>query len=174
MNRIERVIYVVVALLLAALCLFLLTRLDAERTARDAMEAELQVDLSKTRAEVLEREQEVADLKGALLAAKAGRPAPAGGPHTLLNAADLRVLREAGLADPVADLVQALQARPDLIPTPPVLGGKMTFEEPKNWVLSRPWILASYNDGHVGGRALFRYSVAEGKVEFTLVESVDW
>lgn len=173
MNRIERYVCLTVGLLLAALCLHLLIRLGEVQSERAAMEAELQVQLSKARAEVLERGQEVADLKGALLAAKAGRPGGSG-PHTLLIDADLRTLRAAGLEDPPADLVRALQERPDLIPHPGALGGTMRFEPPQTWVVSRPWILASFSDGHVGGRALFRYTVQNGQVEFTLVEAVGW
>lgn len=174
MNRIERYVYLSVVLLLAGLCLLLLARSGRRLEERARAEAQLQVQLSKAEAEILALDQELSDLKVELLKVQAERPATEGQPLVLLHEGDLMDLRAQGLTEPVADLVQALQERSDLIPYPGVLGGTMAFDPPEGWVISRPWILVSFNDGHVGGRAIYHYTVADGKVEFTLVEAERW
>lgn len=66
----------------------------------------------------------------------------------------------------------ALKERDDLIPLDPVLGGTMAFREAK--VLTEDWILGSYDDGHIEGKSIFKYSLnPDGEVDFTLIASRD-
>lgn len=161
MSRIERYVSLLVTLLLAGLCLLLFGRQDRMLSEQIRTEAQLQVQVSKAEAEILALNQEIVNLKGALLAAKAtGREQL----QSLLNDGDLTELKAQGLQNPAADLVQALQSRPDLIPH----AGASAFDPPRTWVISRPWILA----GWAGGRGLFRYALQDGQVTFTLVEAV--
>lgn len=164
MSRLERTIYLVAGSLLAVACLFLLFRSSRTLSERAAVEAAVQVQLSKSQARVLEMEMEMADLKGQLLAARAGNGS---GPLALLTDGDLAALKAAGLQAPVADLVSSLEKRPDLIPLP-----DHRFDSPKGWVITRRWVIARFTDGYRGGSLLLRYEVKEGQVEWSLLESL--
>ena len=90
-------------------------------------------------------------------------------PLVLNNANVQRVLREQGLDDPVNQIVTDLKGRPNLIPFEAELGGTMAFRDNDKWVLTEKWVLAYFEDGHIGGRALLEYSVANGKLEWRRV-----
>ncbi|SFX30306.1 hypothetical protein [Marinospirillum alkaliphilum] len=78
---------------------------------------------------------------------------------TGLTAADLRQFRERGLGDPEQRIMQSLMGRSDLIPQQAVLGGTMRFVAEESLLLNRRWVLATYEDGHIRGQALFEYEV---------------
>lgn len=77
----------------------------------------------------------------------------------LLGDIDIRSLRRMGLQDPVNDLRQDLLAHPELIPFDGVLGGKMGFMEDRIVLLSRRWVFAGFEDGHIVGCCLLSYEV---------------
>jgi hypothetical protein len=82
-------------------------------------------------------------------------------PH-LIEASALAKLRTAGLDDPVARLVADLRAHPELIPFPGELGGTMGFHDSTAiHVLNDHWVYATFDDGHVQGRGLFEYTIAD-------------
>ncbi len=85
-------------------------------------------------------------------------------PLVLNSDSVLRYLREQGLDDPVNQVLTDLKKRPDLIPFDAELGGTMAFRDTAKWILTEKWVLAYFEDGHVGGRALLEYSVANGKL----------
>lgn len=69
------------------------------------------------------------------------------------------------------NIEDSLRERNELIPLKPTLGGKMVFG--KIEVISENWIIGDYNDGHVEGTSIWKYTIAEnGKVEFLLLNSV--
>ena len=75
-----------------------------------------------------------------------------------------------GWENPENKIENALRKRLDLIPLSAVLGGKMDFE--KVQLLSNQWILASYSDGHVCGRALYEFNVNnKNQLEFKIFKS---
>ena len=82
-------------------------------------------------------------------------------------------LRHRGLANPVEDLIADLQRHPELIPYPGELGGQMGFmERDRIRVLSRAWVYAPFDDGHVAGEAIFEYQVSEsGSISWRIIES---
>ena len=82
-------------------------------------------------------------------------------------------LRERGLLKPVEDLIADLGRHPEVIPYPGVLGGRMSFSDPDRMrVLSDSWVYAPFEDGHVGGEAIFGYRVAPGgKISWHIVTS---
>lgn len=76
------------------------------------------------------------------------------------------------IENPENYIENALRERDDLIPLDPVLGGNMAFREVK--VLTEDWVLGSYDDGHIEGKAIFKYSLnPDGEVDFTLIASRD-
>lgn len=163
MNRVERLFFLLAGSLLAFACLLLLFRSNQALRQRAAAEAALQVQLSKTQAQVLALEAELADVKGQLLAARAGQAAG----QTTLTEADLAALRAAGLHDPVGGLIASLEQRPDLIP---VAGSR--FAEPQRWSIIRNWVIALFSGDQGSGWLLLRYRVTGGSLEWTVLDTL--
>lgn len=79
-----------------------------------------------------------------------------------------RKLMDQGIVNPSEYIADQLKNRPEIIPMKAVLGGKMHFLNVQ--VLGREWIIADYEDGHVLGKAIFKYKVGkDGKVSFELI-----
>jgi len=58
-----------------------------------------------------------------------------------------------------------------LIPLQAVLGGTMTFGNIQ--FLSKEWLIADFDDGHVQGRAIYKYKLnKKGQLEFELLNSI--
>lgn len=81
---------------------------------------------------------------------------------TLLSAADLARLKEAGLKDPVVQLRDSLAARPDLIPYKGYFGPRMQFATDKVVLLDAPYAFAYAENGRGGGYVLLAYDVRPG------------
>ena len=80
----------------------------------------------------------------------------------LLSDREIRQLRRKGLEDPVNELRHDLVLHPELIPYKGVLGGTMGFTDDSIALLSTQWVLAQFEDGHIGGRCLLSYDVGPG------------
>ena len=80
----------------------------------------------------------------------------------LLSEFDISDLKKRGLKDPVNDLRRDLMRRRELIPFEGVLGGTMGFVEASIAPLSRQWVYAEFEDGHIGGRCVLSYEVGPG------------
>ena len=79
-----------------------------------------------------------------------------------------RKLMDQGITNPSEYIASELKAQPEIIPMKAVLGGKMHFLNIQ--ILGREWIIADYEDGHVLGKAIFKYKVGkDGKVDFELI-----
>lgn len=131
--------------------------------ARNAeLQAQIQ-DLSREASSLRAERNRLADQVSALTAELNSQPVV---PLTLLSDSGLRRLREQGLDEPVSQIVADLKKRPDLIPFDASSGGTMAFRDNDKWVLTEKWVLAYFEDGHIGGRALLEYSVANGTIEW--------
>jgi hypothetical protein len=95
-------------------------------------------------------------------------------PGHLLRAFEIEELRQRGLAEPISEIVASLQAHPEVIPFPGVLGGRMGFHSPAQiHVLNTSWVYADFDDGHVAGHGVFGYSIqADGSLEWRTVMAV--
>ena len=82
-------------------------------------------------------------------------------------------LKAMGLADPVNDLKADLKGHPELIPYEGRLGGTMGFRFPdKIYIASSQWVLAYFEDGHVGGIVLLKFAVSDkGLISWKVVDS---
>lgn len=82
-------------------------------------------------------------------------------------------LKEMGLADPVNDLKADLKSHPELIPYKGRLGGTMGFRFPdKIYIASSQWVLAYFEDGHVGGMVLLKFAVSDkGLISWKVADS---
>lgn len=84
-----------------------------------------------------------------------------------------RQFQRRGLANPEADILADLLKKPHLIPQEPVLGGTMFFLPGEVRLLSERWAMATYEDGHVQGRALFEYLVSpQGNITWRVLATV--
>lgn len=80
--------------------------------------------------------------------------------RSLLRTSDIASLQKNGLSDPEKDLVADLMQHRELIPYEGVMGGTMGFYSPKDiHILSSRWVLAAFEDGHIGGHMLLEYRV---------------
>ena len=79
-----------------------------------------------------------------------------------------RKLMDQGIINPSEYIADQLKEQPEVIPMKAVLGGKMHFLNIQ--ILGREWIIADYEDGHVMGKAIFKYKVGkDGKVTYELI-----
>ena len=90
----------------------------------------------------------------------------------LLSEFDISDLKKRGLKDPVNDLRRDLMRRRELIPFEGVLGGTMGFVEASIAPLSRQWVYAEFEDGHIGGRCVLSYEVgADGGLSWRVLSA---
>jgi hypothetical protein len=94
-------------------------------------------------------------------------------PGHIIDAIDVEALRREGLSDPIAQVVDSLMAHPELIPHEGELGGRMGFYSARGvHILNMSWVYAEFDDGHVQGRGIFRYTVqADSSLAFEVVHS---
>lgn len=78
---------------------------------------------------------------------------------------------ESGITNPTEFIENNLRKRTELIPLKAVLGGTMQFRNIQ--LLSSEWLIANFDDGHVQGRAIYKYKLNEnGQLEFELLDSI--
>ncbi len=78
---------------------------------------------------------------------------------------------ESGITNPTEFIENNLRKRTELIPLKAVLGGTMQFRSIQ--LLSSEWLIANFDDGHVQGRAIYKYKLNEnGQLEFELLDSI--
>lgn len=83
---------------------------------------------------------------------------------------DGKELLRNGIAKPADFIESSLRKKPELIPIKGVLGGTMRFGniEP----LGNKWVIAYFDDGHIEGRALYKYKLKkDGELEFEIMDS---
>jgi hypothetical protein len=80
-----------------------------------------------------------------------------------LPGGDVVQLQKKGLANLEEALATDLMGHRELIPYKGVLGGTMGFYSKKDiHILSSRWVLAAFEDGHIGGHMLLEYAVSPG------------
>lgn len=110
----------------------------------------------------MEAEREV------LLAQPEAFPGP-----SFLTRWDRAQLERHGIANPEADLTSDLMQHRELIPYEGVMGGTMGFYAKRDiHILSSRWVLAAFEDGHIGGHMLLEYRVDPGgKIIWKVIEA---
>ncbi|NLO71085.1 MAG: hypothetical protein GX102_09165 [Porphyromonadaceae bacterium] len=92
--------------------------------------------------------------------------------HWFNDAVDGKQLVKYGIAQPEEYVVKQFSERTDLFPIKAVLGGTMRFS--KVQVLGNKWLIADFDDGHVGGRAIYSYHLKDGKLMFKIMDFVSF
>ena len=86
---------------------------------------------------------------------------------------DAGQLKKQGFLKLEEDLATDLMHHRELIPYKGVLGGTMGFYSQKDiHVLTSRWVLAAFEDGHVGGHMLLEYAVSPGgEIQWKVISS---
>ncbi|TDN88806.1 hypothetical protein DET49_108130 [Salegentibacter sp. 24] len=75
------------------------------------------------------------------------------------------------LNNPEKFILESLERNQELIPLKSVLGGTMRFVDTE--ILNERFIWAAYEDGHVGGEAIFQYKLTKtDSIEFHLISKI--
>ena len=81
-------------------------------------------------------------------------------------------LKTKGLKGDCQEIISDLMKHSELIPYEGIVGGKMGFyDESKIHVLTDQWVLAEFNDGHIGGYMLLKYEYSNNKILWKVIES---
>jgi hypothetical protein len=91
-----------------------------------------------------------------------------------LDKRQIGFLREKGLSEPVNQLRDDLISRPELISRPGVHGGTAGFYFRDGiHILNTSWVFAYFEDGHVDGALLLRYSVGRnGSISWEVLDEI--
>lgn len=82
---------------------------------------------------------------------------------------DGEVALQRGIKNPEEFIETSFRNKPDLIPMDGVLGGTMRYGNVQ--ILSDKWLIADFNDGHIEGKGLYKYTFkTDGSLEFKLLE----
>jgi hypothetical protein len=85
---------------------------------------------------------------------------------------EINLLTKLGLENPVQDLKNDLMERSDLIQFEGVLGGTMRILSPDSIVLLQGgWVFAVFEDGHIAGSMLLEYSVQNGIIDWSVLQT---
>ncbi|MFP4366914.1 MAG: hypothetical protein ACLFQA_07450 [Bacteroidales bacterium] len=79
-----------------------------------------------------------------------------------LDKRQIEELQKRGLNDPVKEIRDDLVGNPDLISRSSVLGGRMDFYFRDGiHILNDRWVFAYFEDGHIDGALLLKYTIKE-------------
>jgi hypothetical protein len=77
-----------------------------------------------------------------------------------------------GIQNPSAYIETNFRKQTDLIPIEAILGGPMSFNRVQ--LLSSEWLIADFSDGHIQGRAIYKYELGKnGQLKFELLCSME-
>jgi hypothetical protein len=90
-----------------------------------------------------------------------------------LHSRDIEEMKKMGLKEPAKDIISDLMKHRELIPYKGSLGGTMNFySKSQVWILTKKWVLASFEDGHNGGYILLEYEVTNnGRIKWKALAS---
>lgn len=84
----------------------------------------------------------------------------------------INILRRQGFNGELKEIKDDLMKHSELIPYKGVLGGKMKFYNKENvFVISDKWVLAYFEDGHIGGNMLLSYSIKNERIFWKPIDS---
>ena len=87
------------------------------------------------------------------------------------NSEVINSLQRQGFDGELQDIIDDLTNHSELIPFEGVLGGKMGFYKEDIHVISDKWVLAKFEDGHIGGNMLLSYSIKNNNISWEVLDS---
>ncbi|MCJ7827677.1 hypothetical protein MUP65_00835 [Patescibacteria group bacterium] len=92
-------------------------------------------------------------------------------PQASLREDDINILKDKGFENPVEDIKASLLSHPELIPYEGTLGGTMYLDPNSFSLLNSAWAIVSYEDGHVGGEMILKYTITEnGEITWSVID----
>lgn len=88
-----------------------------------------------------------------------------------LDGLSIDKLKEKGYED-YALILNDLRNHNELIPFDGVLGGSMTWQPDRAFLLNYEWAYAMFEDGHISGAALLKYDIKDNKkIQWTVINA---
>ncbi|MBC5775184.1 hypothetical protein H8S95_13985 [Pontibacter sp. KCTC 32443] len=166
---------VILPWLLAAIFLFMAVYFYWQKSEAESRQAIADRQVAKIDEE-LEQEQAATDsLEEMVLPPDTMEMVPPGGAAFVdelgtLSQSDIQKLQRKGLKSPETDLMNDLNRKQSqLIPEKGTMGGTMTIRDSR--ILNDRYALAYYEDGHNGGYLLLKYTITNGNISWTVVDS---
>ncbi|WP_018477283.1 hypothetical protein [Pontibacter roseus] len=162
--------WIVAAVFLFAALYFYWQKNEAESRLRIADNK-----LAETDQQLEQEEAETDSLEEMVLPPDTMAVVPPGGTEFVdelgsLSEIDIQKLRQKGLRNPEADLMNDLNRKQgQLIPAEGVLGGKMAIRDSR--ILNDRYAMAYFEDGHNGGYMVLKYEVKDGNITWKVVDS---
>jgi hypothetical protein len=93
--------------------------------------------------------------------------------RSIVSGGDIGQLKEQGLSKLEEDLAADLMRHKELIRYKGVMGGTMGFYSKKDiHILTSRWVMASFEDGHIGGHMLLEYAVSPaGEIQWKVISA---
>ena len=89
--------------------------------------------------------------------------------HYWFSETEIDQIKEKGISEPEKYITDNLFNNPKLIPYSGVLGGTMRFW--KVTLLGDRWAIAYFEDGHVAGRVLLKYTIKkDNSIKWTIMD----
>jgi hypothetical protein len=161
--------------LLAAIFLFMAIYFYWQKSEAESRQAIADRQVEKIDSELEQEQAETDSLEGMVLPPDTMEVMPPGGAAFVdelgsLSESDIQKLQRKGLKSPETDLMNDLNRKQSqLLTDKGTMGGTMTIRDSR--ILNDRYALAYYEDGHNGGYMLLKYTVSNGSINWTVVDS---
>jgi hypothetical protein len=161
--------------LLAAIFLFMAIYFYWQKSEAESRQAIADRQVEKIDSELEQEQAETDSLEGMVLPPDTMEMLPPGGAAFVdelgsLSESDIQKLQRKGLKSPEPDLMNDLNRKQSqLLTEKGTMGGTMTIRDSR--ILNDRYALAYYEDGHNGGYMLLKYTVTNGTINWTVVDS---
>lgn len=161
--------------ILAGIFLFLAIYFYLQKNEAESRLAIADNQVEEIDAELEQREQAVDSLEDMMLPPDTMQLVPPGGAAFVdelgsLSQSDIQRLQQKGLQNPETELLNDLHRKQSrLIPAEGTLGGTMAIRDSR--ILNDRYALAYYEDGHIGGYLLLKYTVNNGNINWEVLDN---
>ncbi|WP_242927568.1 hypothetical protein [Pontibacter vulgaris] len=161
--------------LLAAIFLFMAVYFYWQKNEAESRQAIADKQVEKIDEKLEQKDETVDSLEEMVMPPDTMEMVPPGGAAFVdelgsLSESDIQKLQRKGLKNPESDLMNDLNRKQNqLIPEKGTMGGTMTIRDSR--ILNDRYALAYYEDGHNGGYLLLKYTVNNGTINWTVVDS---
>ena len=167
MPKKERIIWSAVLLVILAIALLVVLSYQIKINSLSQKVAELEDNQNVWLQREAELTSEIKDLKTQI-----GHDVELTESNPINNQEIINSLRRQGFDGELQDIKDDLTKHSELIPFAGVLGGKMGFYYQEDiWVISDKWVLAKFEDGHIGGNMLLSYSIKNNNISWKVIDS---
>lgn len=163
----ERIVLISVSMVILAIAIFVISSYQTRLTILNQRVDDLEASKNAWTQKEEKLTSEIADLNKQIEKdTELKKTFPTDNPE-IINS-----LRRKGFNGGMQEIIDDLIKHKELIPFEGVLGGTMGFYRKEDvYVISDKWVLAYFNDGHIGGNMILNYSVKSGNISWNLIDS---